>query len=160
MVDFSQVQGVAFDFDGVFTDNHVIVNQNGEESVICSRFDGIGISKLKRLNVPIIVISTEVNQVVIKRCEKLGIYAVNNCPDKKSMFEGWIKNNELDPKCVIFMGNDTNDFEVMSSTCIPVAVADAVPEIINIAKHVTIKNGGKGAVRELCDLIAESKDEL
>ena len=69
MENFSEVEIAFFDFDGVFTDNRVIVNEQGEESVICYRSDGIGLSKLKSLNIPLYIISTEKNPVVIKRSE-------------------------------------------------------------------------------------------
>ena len=157
MIDFKKVQGIAFDFDGVFTDNRVIVCQNGDESVICSRFDGLVLSKLKQLNIPITVISTESNVVVKKRCEKLNIPVIYDCSDKKSAFETWVNENHLNSDFVIFMGNDINDYEVMNSIPYTVAVADAVPEILNCAQFVTTKCGGAGAVREICDIIAEHK---
>ena len=61
------------DFDGVLTTNKVLVNSEGEEFVVCSRSDGIGLSRIKRLGIKPIVISTESNLVVSKRCEKLSI---------------------------------------------------------------------------------------
>lgn len=71
----ASTKGIVFDFDGVFTDNSVIVSQDGTESVICSRSDGLGLSKLRALGIPCTVISTETNPVVSKRCEKLRIDA-------------------------------------------------------------------------------------
>jgi CMP-N-acetylneuraminic acid synthetase len=66
----SQVSGVVFDFDGVFTDNSVIVSQDGEEAVACNRSDGWGISQLKQLGLPLLVLSIETNPVVRMRCAK------------------------------------------------------------------------------------------
>ena len=79
-----RVQAIIFDFDGVFTDNRVIVNGDGEESVICNRSDGLGISIIKRTGIPLLVLSTEKNPVVTKRCEKLGISCFQNLENKKS----------------------------------------------------------------------------
>ena len=70
---FSMIQFLAFDFDGVFTDNLVYTTETGQESVCCWRSDGLGISNIKKLNIPIWVLSSEKNPVVTKRCQKLGI---------------------------------------------------------------------------------------
>ena len=67
------VQLVAFDFDGVFTDNRVITSQDGTESVSCWRSDGIGISRLNKIGIKTVIISTETNPVVKIRAEKLKI---------------------------------------------------------------------------------------
>ena len=73
---------IVFDFDGVFTDNRVYVDQNGTESVVCWRSDGLGLSKLRQLGVPVWVISTEKNSVVGARCRKLKIDYIKSCDDK------------------------------------------------------------------------------
>ena len=70
------------DFDGVLTTNSVLVNADGQEFVICSRSDGIGLSKLKKIGITPIVISTESNLVVSKRCEKLKIACHQSIDDK------------------------------------------------------------------------------
>jgi 3-deoxy-D-manno-octulosonate 8-phosphate phosphatase KdsC-like HAD superfamily phosphatase len=67
--DFQKIKLVVFDFDGVFTDNRVYVNENGKEMVCCWRSDGIGLAKLKEAGIKTFVVSSEVNQVVRKRCE-------------------------------------------------------------------------------------------
>ena len=75
----ADIKAIAFDFDGVFTDNRVYVTQNGEEAVVCDRSDGMGISMLRKAGIPLVIISTEKNPVVattryIKRnnkCNKL-----------------------------------------------------------------------------------------
>ena len=71
-----------FDFDGVFTDNRVIIDQHGNESVVCSRSDYIGITRIRQVNVSSMVISAEKNSVVSARCKKLGIHCIQNANDK------------------------------------------------------------------------------
>ena len=79
MFQIEQFELIVFDFDGVFTDNAVILSEKGEESVRCSRADGLGINMLKRhiknnkIQSKLLVLSTEINPVVSKRCEKLGL---------------------------------------------------------------------------------------
>ena len=76
-----KVQAIIFDFDGVFTDNRVIVNENGQESVICNRSDGLGISAIKKYGISLLVLSKEKNPVVQKRCEKMEVPFVQEIDD-------------------------------------------------------------------------------
>ena len=76
-----QVTLVVFDFDGVFTDNRVLVDQDGKEAVFCSRADGLGLQALRRLGVGSLVLSTEINPVVSARAAKLGIECVQGLGD-------------------------------------------------------------------------------
>ena len=78
---------VAFDFDGVFTDNMVFVFEDGREAVRCTRSDGIGLSKLKSLGLEVVIISTETNPVVGARSRKLQIECVQSCADKRAALE-------------------------------------------------------------------------
>ena len=157
MNNFSEIEIVFFDFDGVFTDNRVIVNERGEESVLCYRSDGIGLSKLKSLNIPLYIISTEKNPVVIKRSEKLGVKCFNSIEKKDDKVISICNEHGIDLSKAMFMGNDINDLSVLNIVGFPVGVADAFPEILEIIKYKTKKNGGFGAVREICDLIHSDK---
>lgn len=151
------------DFDGVLTDNFVYVNTQGEEMVRCSRSDGIGIQKLKDKGVTVCIFSTETNEVVSKRAEKLNIHCISGIIDKLDLlsdsadfrsnsFNNFevVMNTILDLSKVAFMGNDINDLEAMEAVGIPICPADARPEIRQIAKYITKARGGNGAVREAC----------
>ena len=135
------------DFDGVLTDNFVYVNSNGEEMVRCSRADGIGLEKLKAKGVRVIIVSSEYNPVVSARAKKLDIDCAQAVANKLSVIKNTF-NADLS-KCA-FMGNDLNDLEAMQAVGIPIATADARPEIREIAKYITKARGGNGAVREAC----------
>ena len=76
------VKLIVFDFDGVFTDNCVYVLENGTEAVSCWRGDGIGLSNVRQLKIPMLVVSTEKNPVVGQRCKKLKIECIQGCDDK------------------------------------------------------------------------------
>ena len=142
-----------FDFDGVFTDNRVIVSEDGCESVICNRSDFIGIARLKEVGVESIVVSAEKNQVVRERCKKLNIECFHGVSDKWQLVAEQISIRNLKPEQCGFMGNDIQDIECMKSVAFPVAVNDAYEEVLEVAKYVTKSRGGYGAVREICDLI-------
>ena len=147
-----EIRLIAFDFDGVFTDNKVFVFQDGTEAIACYRGDGIGLNKLKEMNIHIRIISSEVNQVVLKRAEKLNVDAINNVSDKKSELVKIIEKLKITKDQVAFVGNDINDLNCMKFVGLPITVNDAHPDVLNQALYKTSNNGGAGAVREICDL--------
>ncbi|KAF5083752.1 3-deoxy-manno-octulosonate cytidylyltransferase [anaerobic digester metagenome] len=147
---------IIFDFDGVFTDNHVFIDQDGSEMVRCHRGDGMGIEKLKQLNIPMLVISKEENAVVSARCKKLGLECVHGVEKKDIFLAKWLVEKEINPDNVIYVGNDLNDLSSMHMVGCPVAVGDAVPEVKSVAKIILTRSGGMGAIRELSDLICKN----
>lgn len=142
-----------FDFDGVFTDNLVYISELGIESVVCSRSDGIGIARISSIGIVNYVISSETNPVVEKRCEKLNISLLQGVIDKKNAVLKVCQKFNVKPEECLFLGNDINDIPALEMVGIPVAVADAYPEILEHVIYKTSKKGGKGAVREICDII-------
>ena len=153
MKNLREVKLVAFDFDGVFTDNRVYVGQNGREMVCCWRSDGVGLSRLKEVGVKTIVITSEVNPVVRKRCAKLGIDCITGCKDKLSALKSVMRRQGLSPGEVCFVGNDLPDLDCLKYVGHPVAVGGSADEVLEVAKYITQRGGGAGAVREVCDLI-------
>lgn len=143
---------LVFDFDGVMTDNRVLVDQDGREAVFCHRGDGYGIGLVKKAGLDVMVLSTEPNPIVMHRCKKLKIPCVHNCPDKLTAMKEIAQEKNLSAEQIAFVGNDLNDLEVMQWVGLPIAVADAVPAILALAKRVTERVGGDGAVREVCEL--------
>lgn len=154
---FRNIELVAFDFDGVFTDNTVFVDQNGIESVRCFRSDGIGLSKLRELGVEIVIISTEKNPVVSRRAIKLNIECIQGVDDKSKAIEEFCNSKNISLKNTAFVGNDVNDIPAFKKVGLPIAVADAYEEVLEFVTYITKINGGKGVVREICDLIYLSK---
>lgn len=147
----SSVRLVVFDFDGVFTDNMVLISQDGIESVTCCRSDGLGLSRLKAMGIHMMVVSTERNPVVTTRCEKLGIDVVQGIEDKAVAVVSLCEEKVVSTDSTAFVGNDINDLGAFGVVGYPIAVADAYPEVLAAAKLITSRDGGKGAVREVCD---------
>jgi 3-deoxy-D-manno-octulosonate 8-phosphate phosphatase (KDO 8-P phosphatase) len=143
---------IAFDFDGVFTDNKVYVFQDGSEAVCCFRGDGIGLDKLKRLGIATVILSTEVNPIVGVRSRKLGIRCVQGCNDKRAALGGIVQELGLSLEQVAYVGNDLNDLSCLSAVGLPMVVQDAHPDVVALALYRTQVAGGQGAVREICDL--------
>ncbi len=152
-MDFKKIKLVIFDFDGVFTDNSVFVSQDGVETVKCNRSDGLGISRLKSLNIPCYIISSESNIVVSKRAKKLKIPVFQNVKDKAMTLTSLCNKLKINLENTMFVGNDINDIPALKIVGFPVAVFDAYDEILSHIVYKTKKAGGDGAVREICDII-------
>jgi len=148
---------VVFDFDGVFTDNAIWVREDGIELVRCSREDGMGVSLVRNsgLGVELMVLSTEENPVVAARCRKLQIRAFQGIKDKASKLEEIAKEMSVDLREIAYVGNDINDRECLLKVGLPIVVADAHPSVATLGRLRTQRNGGHGAVREVCDALIE-----
>ncbi len=156
MPDVDQLAGVelvAFDFDGVFTDNTVLVNQDGVESVRCWRSDGLGLSRLRAAGVHVFVVSTERNPVVTARARKLNLPCRQGVEDKAAAILDICLELGVPAPRTMFVGNDINDIPAFKVVGFPVAVADAYPEVDAHVLFRTGRPGGYGAVREVCDLV-------
>ena len=144
---------VVFDFDGVFTDNRVWVDEAGTESVACWRGDGIGLRRLDEVGVPYVIVSTEPNPVVARRAEKLRARCVHGVDDKLSVVRDEAAALALALGEVAYIGNDVNDAECLEAVGLSVVPADAWPEVVPLARWVLGRRGGCGCVRELCDAV-------
>jgi YrbI family 3-deoxy-D-manno-octulosonate 8-phosphate phosphatase len=133
------------------------VDQDGTEQVRVSRGDGMGVSLLRRTGLPILILSTETNKVVASRADKLKVQVMHGVDDKASALRAWIAEQNLDPARVAYVGNDVNDLAAMAIVGWPVAVADARPEVKAQARLVLAREGGNGAVREICDRILAAR---
>jgi 3-deoxy-D-manno-octulosonate 8-phosphate phosphatase (KDO 8-P phosphatase) len=151
-----QIRLVAFDFDGVFTDNMVYVFENGTEAVRCTRGDGIGLQKLRQIGIDTVIISSEANPVVSARARKLKIDCVQDCQDKRGVLEERTAKIGISLDQVAFVGNDINDLACLTCVGLPIVVKDAHPDVIPVARYQTRHPGGHGAVREVCDLIIKN----
>jgi YrbI family 3-deoxy-D-manno-octulosonate 8-phosphate phosphatase len=149
------LQLIVFDFDGVMTDNRVLVDQHGGESVSCSRADGLGIERLQAAGFRTCVISKEQNPVVGARCAKLNVPCFQGVENKLGFLRQHLAHLDVPAADVAYVGNDVNDLECMGMVGFPVAVSDAEPRVLSAARLVLSRPGGNGAVREFCDLVLE-----
>ncbi|PKO09720.1 MAG: hypothetical protein CVU40_10525 [Chloroflexi bacterium HGW-Chloroflexi-2] len=148
---------VVFDFDGVMTDDRVYVNQDGMEMVAANRRDGMGINQLQKAGFRMIVLSSEKNPVVEARCKKLNLPVIQGIDEKSSVLKKYLFDHNINPEQVIYIGNDINDLPCFPEVGCAFAVADAHPVAIRQADIVLRHNGGQGAVREVCDLLLQSR---
>ncbi len=148
---------IVLDFDGVLTDNRVIVLQDGTEAVVCNRSDGLGISAVRNLGVEFLVMSKEQNPVVQARCAKLGLPCISGCDDKLTRLQSEVERRGIALADVAYVGNDINDVPCLEIVGLPVCVADAWPAALEHARLVTRRRGGEGAVREFCDMVLAAR---
>ena len=146
---------LVLDFDGVLTDNRVYVNQEGEEMVAAHRGDGMGISRVKKAGIEVIILSKERNPVVKARGDKLGVTVYQGIDDKGPKLQEILEGKGLSREQVIYIGNDVNDLPCVDLVGLTVAVADAHPSFREEADLILTSKGGQGAVREFCDLLLQ-----
>src|SRR5436190_23376790 len=152
----ARIRLVAFDFDGVFTDNTVYVSETGEESVRCWRGDGLGLQKLTSRGIESVIISTETNAVVSMRAKKLKSLCFHGVPDKLKELKRLVSEMGIELAETAYVGNDINDADCLGAVGLAVVVADAHADVIGMAHYVTRVAGGHGAVREVCDLLVSA----
>jgi N-acylneuraminate cytidylyltransferase len=150
-----RIRMIIFDFDGVVTDNLVITDQEGRESVRASRSDSMHLKTLKGKGIELMILSSEPNPVVEARAKKIGMEAVHGVglQDKGRVMREVLERKNIKAEEVVYVGNDINDLPCFEIAGWSVAVADAYPEVIRAADFVLTKKGGRGAVRELCEIV-------
>ena len=153
---YKNIDLIVYDFDGVMTDNRVIIFQDGTEAVIVNRADGLGVDCFRGLGIPQLILSTETNSVVKARAAKLRLETIDSCENKKNALENYCIQKGYDLNRVLYIGNDLNDLEAMAIVGFPVAPADAHPKIKKVAKLITETKGGAGVVKELSDYLITS----
>lgn len=142
---------LVYDFDGVMTDNRVLLLHDGTEAVLVNRADGWGIDQLRKAGFRQIILSTETNPIVSIRAKKLQIEVFQGSGDKARDLMAYCRNWDITLNNVLYVGNDVNDLDVMKIVGFQVAPCDAHPQVISIAKYVTRARGGDGVIKELSE---------
>lgn len=145
------------DVDGVLTDGSIILDNEGNEFKAFHVRDGHGIKMLKKAGINIAIITGRHSKVVERRAHELGITEVyQRCHIKSVAYEHLIEKMEITDKEVAYIGDDIVDIPILKRVALSVAVADATAEAKDEAMIVTKNRGGRGAVREVCELILKS----
>jgi YrbI family 3-deoxy-D-manno-octulosonate 8-phosphate phosphatase len=155
----AKVRLAVFDFDGVFTDNRVWVNERGEEQLAFSRSDGLGLRRLDDVGVRYLIVSTEPNSIVGARAQKLRAECHQGVDDKLAVLRERTTALGVPLAEVAYVGNDVNDSECLRAVGLPVVPADAWPEVKPLARWVLSRGGGNGCVREFCDAVWEARSK-
>ncbi|MFJ2129692.1 cytidylyltransferase domain-containing protein [Streptomyces sp. NPDC087845] len=143
------IDAVVLDFDGTQTDDRVLIDADGRETVAVHRGDGLGIAALRKAGMPLLILSTEQNPVVAARAHKLRIPVLHGIDRKDLALKQWCDEQSVAPERVLYVGNDVNDLPCFALAGWPVAVASAHDSVRAAARAVTTTPGGFGAIREI-----------
>ncbi len=150
-----------FDVDGVLTDGRLILGESGNEYKAFHARDGHGMVMLKECGCHIAVITARSSKIVAERMTSLGIeYVYQGEKDKGTRLLKLIDELGLQQEQVAYVGDDVIDLPAMTKVGLPIAVADARPEVKQHADWVTEECGGHGAVREVCELIMKAQGKF
>jgi 3-deoxy-D-manno-octulosonate 8-phosphate phosphatase (KDO 8-P phosphatase) len=153
---------VAFDVDGVMTDGGAYLGDVEGKRVELKRYDiqdGLGIALLRRVGIRVAIVTGRVSESVRFRAEELGVEDVAQDPDgyKIAAFTRMLATHGIEPRECAFVGDDFPDLPVLRIVGLPVAVANAVPEIRHECRIHLDSEGGRGAVREFCERLLKAR---
>ncbi|MBX7052181.1 MAG: HAD-IIIA family hydrolase [Flavobacteriales bacterium] len=147
-----EINTFVFDVDGVFTDNIVILSDNGEQLRTANVRDGYAVQLAVKKGLLIAIISGGRSEAVRRRFEGLGVSEVYLGAGKKiDVFKSFLEKHSLLPENVCYMGDDIPDYAVMSHVGLACCPADAASEIKSIAAYISPRNGGAGCVRDVLE---------
>ena len=159
----AKIKLLALDFDGIFTDGSVYVDENEKETVRCDRRDGLGFEMLRHAQIPACIISREPNPVVSARAKKLQLHywqSVEKGNGKLDILTTHCQELGITVLEVAYMGDDINDLAILNAVGLAITVPAAHPLVLQAAHYITTKEGGRGAIREVIEalLIAQGSD--
>ena len=153
----AQIELLALDVDGVLTDGGLYYTESGKELKKFNVKDGMGIKLLMRSGIEVAIISANSSSATIHRAKKLGIeHCFVGIENKLNVLQDLCDRLSISLEQVAYVGDDITDIPIFRSIGCPMTVADAMPENLNNAVYVTQKFGGKGAIREVCELIMQA----
>jgi len=153
-----KVRMLLLDVDGVMTDGSIVLDDNAVQYKVFNVRDGHGIKMLQRAGIEVGIITGRTSKVVERRAEELGIKRViQGSLDKAASFDEMLEGTDFAPGEIAYMGDDVVDLPVMLKVGLSITVADAHEEVLSRAAWVTSRQGGRGAIREVTDIILKAR---
>ncbi len=154
----TRIRLLILDVDGILTNGGIVMNDLGQEIKCFNVRDGHGLKLLMRYRITVALLTGRQSEVVLHRARDLGIEEVHQRVwDKLAAYEEMIRRLGLDDREVAFMGDDIVDVPVLRRVGFAATVADGSDEAKRVVHYVASRNGGQGAVREVCDLILKAQ---
>ncbi len=154
----SKIKIFLVDNDGVLTDGRIVYGDYGDELKFFDVQDGFGFSLLRRAGIPVIIISGKKSRINDRRAKELEVTQIfQKAINKLEVYEKILKKYKISPEETLYIGDDLIDLPVLRRAGFAAAVANAVSEVKEIAHYVTERAGGRGAVREVIDLLLKSQ---
>ena len=155
-----RVKLLIVDIDGVMTDGRIIYSVYGDELKFFDVQDGFGITLLNRAGIKSVIITAKKSRIVTLRGRDLKVAKTyQGFMDKLIPFNKILRRFKVSPEEICFIGDDLIDMPVLKRVGFAVAVPNAVEEVRDVAHYITSKTGGRGAVREVCDMILKAQDK-
>jgi len=152
------VRVLILDVDGVLTDGRIIISDDGQETKGFNVRDGHGLKMIKRIGIEVIFLTGRKSRVVEHRARELGVERVyQGILDKRAAFEDLVAQGGMTPGQVAYMGDDIVDLPVLRRVGFSATVSDAHDEVLKAVDLVTVNPGGRGAVREICEIIIRAQ---
>jgi 3-deoxy-D-manno-octulosonate 8-phosphate phosphatase (KDO 8-P phosphatase) len=146
------------DVDGVMTDGRIIINDDGRETKNFDVRDGHGIKLVQRYGIEVALLTGRQSEVVKHRANELGITEVHQkIFNKKEVFAEILQKNNLNANQAAFIGDDIIDIPVLKEAGFSATVADAIDIVKKTVDYVTKNKGGRGAVREVCEMLLQAQ---
>jgi 3-deoxy-D-manno-octulosonate 8-phosphate phosphatase (KDO 8-P phosphatase) len=153
-----KIKLLLLDVDGVLTDGRIIYDSKGRDSKFFNVHDGLGVYLLKKANISTVLITAKGSRSIKPRARDMRVAEIlADVSPKSSVFDKILRKYRVNPEEVCFVGDDLVDLCLMSKVGFAVAVFNAAPEIKNAAHYITQREGGRGAVREVSELILKSQ---
>ena len=150
-----------FDIDGVMTSGELTFDNEGKEYKSFNVQDGFGLVMLREAGLKVAVISARSSPIVTNRMTELGVpYILQGCRNKQEGLDGLLRELDMGKEQAAFTGDDIIDLPAMAAAGLGIAVADAHPRVRARADWTSSQPGGRGAVREICELLLESQGKL
>ncbi len=154
----ARIKLLILDVDGVLTDGGLILHADGQESKVFHVHDGHGIRLVQRAGIEVALLTGRSSQVVADRAKNLGIeLVVQGSRNKLIDYEKILQQRRLDDQNVAYIADDLVDVPVLRRAGLAVAVADSTVHIRDYCHACTIRKGGNGAVREVCDFLLQAQ---
>lgn len=156
--DIARCEAMVFDVDGVFTRGGIVPLPDGDFLREYYAKDGYAVAYAVKHGFRLCIISGGRGRMLENRFKLLGIPDIYiNCADKKAALDDFVNRHGLDPRNLIYMGDDIPDLEVMRSVGIPVCPADAAMEVVEASRYVSEYGGGQGCVRDIIEQVLRAK---
>lgn len=149
-----KIRCLATDVDGVLTDGIIYMHSEGDWRRHFYIRDGIGLLEVQKNGIKTAFITSSLADDIKQRARNLKIdYFYDNAPDKGAAFEAFLKESQFKPDEVLYIGDDVIDLPIFKKCGISCAPKDAHHKVLKAANYVTKSSGGRGAVREVCDML-------
>lgn len=154
----SKIKLLLLDVDGVLTDGRIIYDSHGRDSRFFDVHDGLGVYVLHKFGIKTVLITAKSSKTIAPRAKDMRVVEVfADIFPKSAVFNKILKKYNVNSDEVCFVGDDLVDLSIMRKVGLPVAVANAAVEIKEVAGFITNRTGGRGAVREVAELILKSQ---